>query len=205
MKARVEIDVGFEALLGAHTPSELDRELGSAIGLWSNGRIALLNGGWRRFAEQNEGSGVLRRWPLGADYASGISGVLRDYYARAFSAVRVHHQPWEQTYQCHSPLVRRQFRLRVLPLNEQALLLIHSVVVEAPIPASDGELDAPGRSDLSEYVGPSGHVRQCSNCRRAQHVSGGWHWVRAFVTRPPPNVSHGLCTTCLRQDYPDLS
>lgn len=200
--AMTEIDTGFERLLGAHSPDELDREPGSVVGLWPDGRIALLNGAWRRFGEQNQGSDVLLRWPIGSDLLSGISGVLREYYTRAFAGVRALGQPWEQTYQCHSPLVRRQFRLRVLPLERRALLLIHSAIVEAPLSSWSSELETP---ELEGYVGPSGMVRQCSNCRRTQHVTrDGWDWVRAYVTDPPPNVTHGICDICLRQDYPDL-
>ncbi|HTV17425.1 MAG TPA: hypothetical protein VMG12_02105 [Polyangiaceae bacterium] len=200
------IDTGFAALLGAHTLDELDREPGSVVGLWPDGRIALLNGAWQRFAEQNQGIDALRRWPIGADLLSGISGVLRDYYTRAFASVREQCQPWEQTYQCHSPLVRRQFRLRALPLEQRALLLVHSTIVEAPFAGSEPDAGSTvAAPDLEEYVGPNGMVRQCSNCRRTQHgTSGSWDWVRSYVTQAPSNVSHGICNTCLRQDYPDL-
>jgi len=213
----VQIAIGFDALLGAHTPADLERESGSVVGLWPDGRIALLNGAWRRFAQQNQGADTLHRWPLGADMLSAISGVLLDYYKRAFAGVRAQRRPWEQTYQCHSALSMRQFRLRVLPLENDALLLIHSVVVDAPFSSTSTSTSTEARSaaelgshasdaeELDAYVGPSGLVRQCSNCRRTQHVTReGWDWVRAYVTHPPRNVSHGICTTCLRQDYPDL-
>lgn len=198
----VQIAPGFEALLGAHALEALDREPSVVIGLWSDGRIALLNAAWRRFAEENDGADALRRWPIGGDFLSGISGVLRDYYRRAFASVRAQGRPWEQSYQCHSPRVRRQFRLRVLPLEQHALLLIHSAIVESAAPPRDADI---GASALAEYVGPSGMVRQCSNCRRTQHgTREGWHWVRDYVSHPPPNVTHGICDICLRQDYPDL-
>src|SRR4051812_8463615 len=51
----LQIDVGFEPLLGAHTVAELDAEPGSVIGLWPDGRIALLNSAWQQFARQNGG------------------------------------------------------------------------------------------------------------------------------------------------------
>jgi hypothetical protein len=199
----LHIDAGFEKLLGAHTVAELDAEHGSVVGLWPDGRIAFLNSAWRRFAEQNEGAEVIRRWPLGSDFLLGISGELRDYYARALAGVRAGGEPWEQSYGCYAPCSRCRFRLRVLRLDQGALLLIHSLAVDEPVLVeNDVESERPV---LSDYVGPRGLVRQCSNCRRTRRVSADcWDWVRAFVEHPPNNVSHGICALCLRQDYPEL-
>lgn len=199
----LQVDSGFEKLLGAHSGDDLDAEGGSVIGLWPDGRIALVNDAWGRFAAENDGGAVTQRWPLGSELLSGISGVLREYYSRAFERVRATRMPWEQTYQCHAPNVPREFRLRVLPLQERALLLVHSPVVDFQgIP-----LEAPPSNDVvSSYIGPGGMVRQCSNCRRTQRRGSGeaWDWVRAYVSHPPGNVTHGICRTCIRHYYPDL-
>jgi hypothetical protein len=192
---------GFEKHLGPHGTKELDAEAGSVVGLWPDGRIGFLNQAWVAFAEDNRGESILERWPLGSEIWSGISGVLRDYYARAFERVRMKGEPWEQTYLCDAPWLRRQFRLRVLPLEGQALLLLKSLVVDVPHVEGAAEPSAP-----PEYVGEGGLVRQCSNCRRTQRVRGphGWDWVRSYIAQPPVNVTHGICTTCVRQFYPEL-
>src|ERR1044071_6838845 len=121
--AGLQVAERFEALLGAHSVESIEAERGSVIGLWSDARIALLTSGWQRFAHENVGGAVLERWPLGSDFFSGISGVLRDYYAQAFARVVRTGQPWEHSYECHSPATARQFRLRTLPLAGGALLL----------------------------------------------------------------------------------
>jgi hypothetical protein len=194
------IDVGFDRHLGAHRTDELDAERGCVIGLWPDGRIALLNRTWERFALENGGGHTLERWSLGSDLTAGISGVLRDYYTRAFDRVRQLGEPWEQTYQCNAPSRRREFRLRVLPLERRALLLVHSLAVDALLL----EEDEPAQP--SRYLRSDGMVRQCSNCRRTERAAppGGWDWVRAYVTHPPLNITHGICETCIRQHYPEL-
>jgi hypothetical protein len=195
------IDGGFDRHLGAHSTDGLDAEGGSVVGLWPDGRIGLLNRAWQSFAIENGGALTLERWPLGSDMASGISGVLRAYYERAFDRVRLRGEPWEQTYQCNAPSRYREFRLRVLPLERRALLLVHSLAVDAVYP-EEIELEQP----LSEYQRDDGLVRQCSNCRRTQRAGspGVWDWVRAYVSQPPPNATHGICETCVRQHYPEL-
>jgi hypothetical protein len=201
----LQIASGFERHLGAHQLSDIDAEPGSVIGLWPDGRIALLNSAWQRFAAANDGADALERWPLDAELLSAVSGRLRDYYERAFATVRADGKPWEQCYQCLAPGVRRRFRLRVLPLSEGSLLLVHTRVVDSkPIIESDAG-SSPDSPDRADYVGPRGMIRQCSNCRRTQRVrSLEWDWVDAYVKAPPSNISHGICPLCMRQDYPDL-
>ncbi len=201
----LQLDAGFEQHLRPHQIGDLDAEPGSVIGLWPDGSIALLNSAWRRFAEENDGADVVQRWPLGSELLSGVSGLLRGYYSRAFARVRREGKPWEQSYQCPDRAGRQQpFRLRVLPLTRDCLLLVHTRLVAAEHPRSDdlfpGKLPAP-----ADYVDPRGMIRQCSNCRRTQRAqSKQWDWVTAHVTDPPRNVSHGICPICIRQDYPEL-
>lgn len=213
----LQMDTGFEQHLGDHRLSDIDAESGSVIGLWPDGSIGLLNSSWRRFAEENDGAGVVQRWPLGSDLLSGVSGVLRDYYSRALARVRRHGEPWEQSYQCPSPGAARHFRMRVLPLANGSLLLVHTRVVGAEHGPSETDSSASGRDppsgdlpsgdppDPADYVGPRGMIRQCSNCRRTQRAHRHeWDWVTAHVMDPPRNISHGICPICIRQDYPEL-
>lgn len=196
----LQIDDGFRKLLGGHSPEALDTETGTVLGIWPDARIALCNAGWHRFALENSGADVIQRWPLGTCLLSAISGVLRDYYARAFSRVLAGGEEWDQTYHCHAPKLKRQFRLRVLPLGRHGLLLVHSLLVEVAMPPGGSEDPA------EQYLGPDGLIRQCSNCRRT-HRRGtreAWDWVPRFVAQPPDNTSHGICATCMNQFYPDL-
>ncbi len=202
--AGLQVDPRFRAVLGPHTPESIESERGSVIGLWPDARIALLNTGWQRFAHENAGAKVLERWPLGSDFLSGISGVLRDYYAEAFARVVRTQQPWEHSYDCHSPTTGRQFRLRALPLADGALLLVHSLVVS--FPAWFDGAHPPRLDSLDRYVAADGIIRQCCNCRRTQRAVSplSWDWIPELVAHPPRNVSHGICMTCMKQVYPDL-
>lgn len=195
------VDPRFLPLLAGHSLHALDRERGSVVGLWPDERIALYNSAWHDFAQDNGGAVVLERWPLGSSLLTAISGPLRDYYARAFERVRVLREPWEQNYECPSPSVSRQFRLRVLPLAQDALLLVHSLISSVPLLPNDALHPAAAR-----YVGKDGMIHQCSNCRRTQSADTpeAWDWVPAFVTCPPRSVSHGICALCLAQFYSDF-
>jgi hypothetical protein len=197
------MDARFRALLGPHSAESIEAERGTVIGLWGDARIALLNSAWHRFAHENAGASVIERWPLGSDFFSGISGVLRDYYAEGFARVARTQRPWEHDYDCHSPTTGRQFRMRALPLAQGALLLVHSLVVSYPA-SFDG--DHPPLHGLDHYVGSDGLLRQCCNCRRTQRAVPPirWDWVPELVAQPPPNLSHGICLTCMRQVYRDL-
>lgn len=200
-KSELQLDAQFARLLGSHTPAALDLETGAVVGIWPDTRIALQNTAWRRFALQNAGEDVLERWPLGARLLSGISGALQAYYANAFARVLAQSEPWEQTYDCHSPHSRRQYQLRVLPLVGRGLLLIHSLLVETDIAPVGSALGG-----AASYLGPDGLARQCSNCRRTQRVGAAstWDWVPELVAHTPLRTSHGICSTCLNQFYPEL-
>jgi hypothetical protein len=82
----LQVEGNFKKLLGAHSPEALDAEAATVLGLWPDGRIALLNSAWQTFALANAGADVIRRWPLGANIHTGTSDVLRSYYAQASRA-----------------------------------------------------------------------------------------------------------------------
>lgn len=181
--------------------ASLDAEASTVIGLWPDGRIALLNSAWNTFAVQNTGDLTLRHWGLGAYLLSAISGPLRDYYARAFGRVRRSGDAFEQTYGCHSRSVERQYRLRVHPLASGGLLLMHTLVVSLPLASTPGEA-----LTLARYVDAHGLVHQCSNCRRVRRAGevAVWDWVAELVEHPAINTSHGVCSVCCGRYYAEL-
>jgi hypothetical protein len=72
------------------------------------------------------------------------------------------------------------------------MLLEHSRVAESAIAG-------PGAPALeARYLTGEGLIQQCSNCRRVRAVEGEvWDWVPAWVERPDPRISHGLCDVCV--------
>jgi hypothetical protein len=71
-------------------------------------------------------------------------------------------------------------------------------LVEAPHPGS------PHAADVSEYEDAFGVVSACANCRRVRNRRdlGRWDWVPAWVARPHPRTTHGLCDACLEFYHP---
>jgi hypothetical protein len=186
------LDPAFAAALADHDLAQLDELDAPIVGLHPDLRIGYLNPAWQRFARCNDGGDVVERWGLGAALVTAIAGELRDFYVDAYRAVLAGGQPWEHTYECSSPALRRVFRQRVLPLGGRGLLVSHVPVVEEPH-------DEPGHLAIeARYRAPSGLIVQCSYCRKTR-VAGDprcWEFVPAHVAVSPPDTSHGLCPTC---------
>lgn len=177
-------------LLQSFDLDALDREEGVVVLLDREGVIVWHNAAWLRFALENEGFAIAQHFSVGSRYLDGVSGPLRVYFAAMFSDVMVTQEPFEQDYECSSPLLFRRHHLRVLPIADQGLLVEHTPRVVHAHGAPELE------SDEREYRDSRGLVVQCSNCRRVHRVGDGWHWVGPWVSRPPANTSHGLCPAC---------
>jgi hypothetical protein len=203
MAARSSLQVApsFLASLQGYTLESLDGEAATVIGVSQDGRIALLNSAWSTFALQNGGDAMLGRWGLGAALLSAISGPLHDYYERAFVQVRASGDVFEQTYSCHSRSREREYRLRVYPLTDGGLLLMHTLSSSLPLASTAGDA-----LRWTRYIDVDGLVHQCSNCRRVRRTSGvaAWDWVAELVEHPPSNTSHGICSVCCGGYYAEL-
>ena len=190
------LDPEFLPLLEPFDLGHLERDPASACGLWEDLSIAYLNRAWDRFAAENGGHDVGRRFGLGTSLLDGISGPLAGFYREALTRAIEAGEPWEHAYECSSPLVERHCALRALPLRsgeDRGLLVTHALLVERPhdrTPQEAGE----------RYRSAGGLVTQCSHCRRVRRASGPgvgqWDWVPEYLARRPERITHGLCYLC---------
>jgi hypothetical protein len=167
----------------------LERDPSSIAAIARDGEIGWANSAWYQFARANGGASAAIQ--VGDNYFVAIAGEVRPRFeAEVFrcleSGVAV-----EQDYECSSADVHREFRLRMLPLSGQALLLVHSPIASR---AHDRAVEAP---DEARYRDERGLIAQCSNCRRVRaRPDDSWHWVPAWVATAPERVTHVLCPLC---------
>jgi len=162
-----------------------------AYALGPDRTILATNPGWSRFARANGAGTSLERWERGdATFDDALPASLRAFYLDAFARVHGSGERWEHEYECSSGTVYRRFRTVVYPVEGQCLVVVNSLVLEAPHP---GEESPPG-----EVYTTRGVIVMCSHCRRVRNPTGTlrWDWVPAYVRAPPPNLSHGLCEPC---------
>jgi len=202
--SETQCDPTFEQLLVGFYRQPLDQGDDVIYGVWPDLTLAYSNARWTRFALENDGADVLRRWTLGVSVRSAFGPDLDPFYVRAFGEVLSTGTIWQHTYACPSPRQTRWFNMRALPLGRKGLLVCHSLV-------SAGEIAEPRgrRPSATPYRDTNGLVTQCAHCRRVQVVAAdraaqpSWHYVPAFIERPPPRTTHGLCPICFVYHFKD--
>jgi hypothetical protein len=163
--------------------------------------IAYVNPAWSTFAGANGARWEPGEWGVGARIMDAIPEVLRPFYEDLYRRAFARREVVEHDYDCSSPTVYRRFRLRLMPCESGALLVINSPLREAP------HAVLPGSTLEALYRDEDGLIRQCSHCRRLRRTSQppSWEWVPEQVARPAPRTSHVLCHVCTRYYYPPLS
>jgi hypothetical protein len=197
----------FAPLLASFNAEEWGHR-GSAVvyGLWPDMTLAYLSPSWFSFARENGGEPLIStRWGLGRSIFEAIPKALDRFYRELLTtALRAPAgpRPVVHEYECSSAAVYRRFAMHLLPLKEQAgLLVVNSLRMESPHHAT-------GRTswdaDAARYADEFGTVHQCAHCRRIRVVGTEheWHWVPAWVDRPPVATSHDVCGICLDYYYP---
>lgn len=167
-----------------------------AYGLWPDFTISYISPGWFGFAAVNGGEpDISSRWNLGSDLLSGINGPLRNFYRRCFQRSLDEQRPWEHCYECSSAERFRWFHMVAYPLALAAgLLVVHSLRLDRlhhqnrVTPATNPDL----------YYDHDGILHQCSYCRKTRRNDRPevWDWVRDWVSKSPPDTSHGICESC---------
>jgi hypothetical protein len=195
-------DPSFARLLADFYRQPLDQADDVIYGVWPDLTLAYSNARWARFAVENDGADVLTRWGLGSSVRSAFGPDLYPFYTKAFGEVLATAKIWQHVYTCPSPRQMRWFNMRVLPLGTEGLLVCHALVSAVEIARPRGR-----RPAAAPYRNDNGMVVQCAHCRRievaaaqparsAEAASADWHHVPAFIERPPPRTTHGLCPIC---------
>ena len=177
---------------------ELNRE--SVYGCWSDWRLAYVNRGWSKFAEQNHGES-LRDWPLGRRVLDSIPDPLLPYFELNMQRCLSEDRPWEHDYECSSATTYRLFHMITFPLAKGAgFLVVNSLRQESP----HSRIPSPPCDDI--YRNSFGIMTQCCHCRRIRRAGAAlvWDWVPEWVESQPSHLSHGICEPCQGFHYPNL-
>jgi len=188
----------IDPLLGETVTEEFEDEHSVVYMLDAGLRLMYCNKAWDEFAEHNGGTHLRRIEQIGHPILDAISKPLRAFYRCVFERSLAELQPWEHLYECSSAECYREFHMQVLPLHAPPrLVVVNSRVVER---AHDRIWQAPL---TAVYRTADGVIVMCMHCRRTRRSNkpDSWDWVPAFLTKPPHNVSHGLCHTCFRYYY----
>ncbi len=186
----------FAPVLTGRSVVELEASAHTVMGLRPDYSVGYRNSAWSRFAADNDAP-ELAKWN-GRPITTVFAGAVVDYYTELFRRVQESGRPEDHDYECSSPTTFRSFRLRVVPLPERALLLLHHLRVERP-----HDVEASSPADF-RYRDHRGVITQCCHCRRTRRAthSATWDWVPAYLDRSLPDVSHGLCPPCFRHYHP---
>lgn len=191
----------FRKLLDPELFEALERHPGACYGLWNDRVLAWTNDAWTRFALDNQGEAVLRDWVPGAA-VDGALGPMVDFYVNAIEGVLRTGKRWDHTYECSSADTRRVFRMSMLPVRGEAVLVQNTLVYESPREGA-GDETGPRPGIVQRYTDVQGRVLQCAHCRRTcRPGTAEWNWVPEIVRAAPPSTSHGLCPVCLEYHYP---
>ena len=175
----------------------LDLEPSVVCGITVTGAIEYVNDAWWRFARANGARWEEGQWGLGASVLDVTPPPLRPFYESLYARTSQRGVPMVHFYDCSSAELKRQFGVRLHPLAEGRLLLVHALVAELPH----------GEEGLGwfepRYRQAWGPVVQCAHCRRVQRVGAAahWDWVPELVRVPRLPVSHGLCQPCFEYHY----
>jgi len=195
----MRVDDEFQALLDDASLERLDDERSPIFGIFADGRLALTNAAWDRFAAENGAPELPREWPLGRNVYEAIPGELEPFYREGWEWAGESGHPWSHSYECSSADVYRRYRMTTYPMGgSEGLLVVNSLVVDAPRPEGRG----PGTSPRDEYRQADGSTVQCSHCRRTMHVATGrWDLVPEWVQRWPDHARGTLCDVCAVYHY----
>lgn len=177
--------------------SALDRDSAAACGVNAASDIEYVNDTWWQFARDNGARWAEGDHGLGTNLLAVTPEVLRPFYRDLFERTRVRSSPVVHFYECSSPELKRQYGMRLHPLDDGCLLIVHALLSEAP----HGDEAFPALEP--HYRHGWGSVVQCAHCRRIQRVAdtAHWDWVPSLVSQVRWPVSHGLCQPCFEYHY----
>lgn len=158
------------------------------------------NNMWENFALDNNGEEILRRYPLGSNVQDAFREPIKSYLIQAYTAALQDNTPFEQTYECSSPLEYRLYRQTAYPLVRSRGLVISNHLVRK------SQLREEIVAFSKQFIDNRGIITQCQNCRKIRDPQNEqrWLWVPSLVKNTLANTSHGICPQCLDHYFPDI-
>ncbi|HEX7650294.1 MAG TPA: hypothetical protein VF450_23055 [Noviherbaspirillum sp.] len=163
-------------------------------------RLIEVGGGWDAFALENETPAVLRDAVLGRSLLDFVAGtetrhlheVLLD---RARSGIPLQRMP----FRCDSPGLRRSMEMDIVS-PDGAAVEFHCRLLRVEPRAS--------LLTVTAEPGNGSTMRMCSWCKKVHLTRDLWVEVEEAVARfglleddAPPQVTHGICNSCLEKLY----
>jgi hypothetical protein len=153
---------------------------------------------WDDFAAANGGVGIFRAQIIGKSILDFVPDVLRTLYVQKFWLANRSPGWTEFDYHCSSPEKIRLFRMAMMSVATELLVVNHLLLEEAC------EVRPPlTETEKEQYVSPEGFVTMCANCRKTKRRDDDvtWDWIPEFLQDQGFQVSHGLCPRCIAHLY----
>lgn len=157
--------------------------------------LSEVGGSWTDFAVENGAPELIPPAPLGKPIASVMADETTiQIYNDIFDKVRSTGRPLSFWIRCDAPAIRRELLMQVAAAGDDLLIQATLRKAEArdPVPFPV-DTTAPG----AEFI------RSCGWCKRVD-VDGAWAEIEVAVNRMklfleprPPQISHGICDSCL--------
>jgi hypothetical protein len=158
-------------------------------------RIMYCNPAWNCFARSNGAPQLTSDAVEGCHLFDAIPEVLRAFYTNAFGHVLNTGRVWEKSYECSSPTVFREYRMRIHLLKPPNWFVVtNPLVFERPH-------ERTSTADTNTYTDANGLITMCAHCRCSQRLDhpDQWDFVPEYLElgrRSVIKVSHGLCPIC---------
>ena len=150
-------------------------------------RIVSVSEGWDAFAMANDGPAACASHVVGQPLFSSIDGdPVRMFMTAILMRVRVSGQPEDVPYRCDSDRVRRLYRMRLEPLADKAVRVIHAL-------EDSQKAEQPVAIRLAHAGGPA--TPRCSICNKVKEAGV---WVDPFDggRAREIRVVHTVCPEC---------
>ncbi len=156
-------------------------------------QIIAVNDVWSEFAIENTSPHLLPAHVIGKCLWSFLDLNTQLLYQMLFRHVRATNKPTTLSLRCDSLTIRRPMTMVITPGEDQALFI-----------ACDIQSTSLIRYSIEPPMRMSGLLRICSWCNRVAVSDGEWVEIEvamprlgAFENYPIPNISHGICPSCL--------
>lgn len=195
----MEIEAGFKPSVSHLDLAALDRSPDVIYFIDRAFTLCGFNPAWVRFAEENGGQEVLKKYTPGSSILDAIPPIILDFYQSAYRAAVYDEKRFDHDFHCSSSGVFRRMHQTAYPLPKRAGLMIVNCLVESYPHTDPAEILASKHFKEHTRI-----ISMCAHCRKIQNQAEPlkWEWIPAAFDYDKNQISHGLCPACSRFYYP---
>ena len=163
-------------------------------------KIRAFNAAWIRFAQENSGGDIQKRYSFGFPIFEVCAEPIKGYIVHAYRRALSENTPFLMKYECSSAEKMRVYQQTAYPLLEsRGLMISNHLVVEKKHSEEEAVFNA-------GFEDENGIITQCMNCRKIRDPQNRnvWLWVPSLLESPLENISHSICLQCCEHYWPDL-